>query len=52
MEKMEKIIGTSKLSAKYQVTLLEDARKVLGELDVGDKVVFIEKDGELVIRKA
>lgn len=51
MRHMEKIIGTSKLTSKFQITLLDDARKTLG-VNAGDKVVFIERDGEVVIRKA
>jgi len=47
---MQKILGATKISVKGQVTVPTDARKKL-ELVVGDRVVFIEKDGEIVIRK-
>jgi len=48
---MERILGTSKLTSKFQITLIEEARKAL-ELSAGDRVVFLEKDGEIIIRKA
>jgi bifunctional DNA-binding transcriptional regulator/antitoxin component of YhaV-PrlF toxin-antitoxin module len=49
---MEKIIGISKVSRGYQITLLEDVRKILGIDKIGDKIIYVEKDGEIIIRKA
>lgn len=48
----EKILGTSKISAKYQVSLLEAVRKELNITDMDRLVVWIKKDNEIVIRKA
>ena len=48
---MERIIGTSKVSRAYQVTLLEDVREILGIEKEGEKIVYLEKDGEVIIRK-
>jgi len=48
---VETILGTSKLSVKCQVTIPKDAGKILGVKEV-DRMVFINDDGKLVIRKA
>ena len=48
---MERIIGLSTTTSKFMVTLTKDVREKLG-LKPGDKVIFVEKDGEIVIRKA
>ena len=44
-------LGLAKISTKAQVTIPQDARDAFG-LKIGDKLLFIKKDGELVIRKA
>jgi AbrB family looped-hinge helix DNA binding protein len=44
-------IGTSAVSAKGQVTIPKEIRDVLG-LKPGDKVVFIEKENEVSIRRS
>jgi AbrB family looped-hinge helix DNA binding protein len=46
----EKTLGTAKLSTKGQVTVPIDARRKF-DLNVGDLIVFAEKDGKLLIRK-
>jgi AbrB family looped-hinge helix DNA binding protein len=46
-----KILGTSKLSAKFQVTIPKDARDFLN-IKSGERLVFKSKDGELVLQKA
>jgi AbrB family looped-hinge helix DNA binding protein len=46
----EKTLGTAKLSTKGQVTIPADARRKF-DLNIGDLLVFVEKDGELLIRK-
>ncbi len=38
------------VTRKFQITLTKDVRNKLG-IKEGDKVVFIEKDGEIIIRK-
>ena len=48
---VETILGTSKLSVKCQVTIPKDARKMLGVKE-GDRLVFVNENGKLVIRKA
>jgi AbrB family looped-hinge helix DNA binding protein len=45
-----KTLGAAKLSTKGQVTIPADARKKFN-LNIGDLLLFFEKDGELVIRK-
>jgi AbrB family looped-hinge helix DNA binding protein len=45
-----KMLGTAKLSTKGQVTIPSDARRKFN-LNIGDLIVFIEIEGELVIRK-
>lgn len=47
----ERILDVATLSSKFQVTLTKPVREKLG-LQAGDRVVFVEKDGEIVIRKA
>ena len=47
---MEKILGLSKLSSKNQITIPKDVRETLN-LQVGDRVVFILKNGEVTIKK-
>jgi len=47
---MEKILGLSKLSAKYQVTIPKDARERFN-LHVGDRILFVEEDGKLILKK-
>lgn len=39
------------LSSKFQVTITKPIREKMG-LKAGDRIVFIEKDREIVIRKA
>jgi len=47
---MNKILGLSKLSAKFQVTIPKDARERFN-LNVGDRILFVEEDGKLVLKK-
>ncbi len=44
-------IGISPLSEKGQVTIPKEIRDIL-ELRAGDRVVFIDKDDHVIIRKA
>jgi AbrB family looped-hinge helix DNA binding protein len=45
-----KTLGATKLSTKGQVTVPVNARKKFN-LEVGDLILFIDKDGELVLKK-
>ncbi len=47
---VEKILGTGTLSMKGQTTIPKNAREKF-ELKPGDIIAFLEKDGNLVIRK-
>ncbi len=47
----EKILGMARISTKAQVTIPTDVREVF-HLKVGDKLLFLKKEGELVLRKA
>jgi len=38
------------VTRKFQVTITKDVREKL-KIKEGDKIVFVEKDGEIVIRK-
>jgi len=46
----EKMIDIVVVTRKFQITLTKDVRKKL-KIKEGDKIVFIEKDGEILIRK-
>ncbi len=48
---MERVLDVVKVTRKYQITLTKDVREKL-KVKEGDKIMFIEKDGEIVIRKA
>jgi len=48
---MEKILGTSRLTSKGQITIPKDVRELLN-LKTGDIVVFIKKNDDIVIRRA
>jgi AbrB family looped-hinge helix DNA binding protein len=45
---MSKILGASKVSSKFQVTIPEDVCKTLG-IAVGDIIVFSEVKGKVSI---
>jgi AbrB family looped-hinge helix DNA binding protein len=45
------ILGTSKVTTRHQITLIEKVREKLG-VQEGDMIVFYEENGEIVIRKA
>ena len=40
----------SKLTTKYQATIPKEVREKLG-LKAGDRLMFVEKDGEMTIKK-
>jgi AbrB family looped-hinge helix DNA binding protein len=45
---MGRILGASKVTVRYQVTIPEGARKKLG-IKEGDTLVFYEEDGKIRI---
>jgi AbrB family looped-hinge helix DNA binding protein len=45
-----KTLGAAKISTKGQVTVPADARRMFN-LNVGDLLLFLDKEGELVIKK-
>ncbi len=47
----EKLLGTSKISSGFKTTIIRSVVEKLG-LKEGDLLVYYEKDGEIVIRKA
>ncbi|MCD6514077.1 MAG: type II toxin-antitoxin system PrlF family antitoxin [Candidatus Odinarchaeota archaeon] len=48
---MEKILGISKLTTKGQITIPKVVREKLN-LKTGNIVVFIERNGEIIIRRS
>ena len=47
----EKLLGTSKISRGFKTTIIKRVVEKLG-LNEGDLLVYYEKDGEIIIRKA
>jgi len=48
---MEKILGMGKVSTHGQTSIPQPVREKF-RIKIGDSVLFVEKDGELVVRKA
>ena len=48
---MEKILDVATVTSKFQVTLTKPVREFL-KIKEGDRIIFIQKDSEVVIRKA
>jgi len=48
---MAKILGIAKLSSKAQITIPKEVREVMG-LNVKDKILFIQENEKIVIKKA
>jgi len=49
--KAEEILGMAKISTKAQVTIPVDVRKTF-DLEIGDKLLFVKKASELLVRKS
>ena len=47
---VNRILGTSKLTSKYQVTIPKPAREKLG-VKVGDIIVFVEEDDKIYLAR-
>ncbi len=48
---VEDIIGLSSATSKYSVTLTKNVRDWL-DIKPGDKVAFVERNGEIILRKS
>ncbi len=46
---MGQIIGASKITARYQVTVPEKVRESMG-LEEGQTLVFVEEDGKVILK--
>ena len=50
------ILGTTKVARRWRISLIKAVREELGEdgeePEVGDRVVFKEKDGDIVVELA
>ena len=44
---MAKVLGASKITVRYQVTVPEDVRKIM-KIKVGQTLVFAEEDGKII----
>ncbi len=47
---VEEIIGLSSTTSKYSVTLTKNVREWL-DIKPGDRVAFVERNGEIILRK-
>ena len=47
-DNMAKIVGSSKITKRYQVTIPEEARKIL-KISIGDTLAFIEENGRVFV---
>jgi len=48
-KKQKRLLGTSKISFRFQVTIPREARKAFN-LKEGDVIIFLDDNGELVLR--
>lgn len=46
---MARVLGASKVTVRYQVTVPEDVRKFM-KIKVGQTLVFAEEDGKIILR--
>lgn len=46
---MPRLLGSSKITARHQVTLPEDAMKIL-KIKEGEVIAFVEEDGKVIIK--
>jgi AbrB family looped-hinge helix DNA binding protein len=46
---MPKLLGSSKVSTRYQITLPEEARKIL-KVKEGDVIGIVEENGKVVLK--
>lgn len=46
----KKLLGSSKVGARYQITIPKEARAEFGH-EIGDVVLFIKEDNKLILTK-
>jgi len=46
---MSRLLGSSKVTARYQITIPDEARKILKIKD-GQVVAFVEENGKVVLK--
>ncbi len=46
---MARLLGSSKLTARYQITLPEEARKIL-KVREGQMIAVVEENGKVVLK--
>jgi len=46
---MAKVLGASKVTVRYQVTVPEDVRKLM-KIKAGQTLVFAEEDGKIILK--
>ncbi|WP_162833853.1 hypothetical protein [Haladaptatus cibarius] len=50
----EEILGTTKIAQRWRISLIKDVREAFDEqgveLEEGDRVMFVERDGEILIK--
>ena len=46
---MAKILGASKVTVRYQVTIPEDVRKHM-KIEIGQTLAFTEENGKIVLK--
>lgn len=46
---MSRLLGSSKVTARYQITIPDEARKILKIKD-GHVVAFVEENGKVVLK--
>ncbi len=47
---VKKLLGSSKVGARYQITIPKEARAEFGH-KIGDIVIFVKDDGKLILTK-
>jgi len=46
---MAKILGSSKVTVRYQITVPENVRKMM-KVEVGQTLAFVDEDGKIVLK--
>lgn len=49
----EEILGTTKVTGRWRISLIKAVREELGEdPEIGDRIVYKRRDGEIVVELA
>ncbi len=51
MQKERQLIGMTKVAVGWKISLLKEVAEKL-KADIGDKIIFIEENGKIIIEKA